>query len=303
MGQGDDCALLEVPEGHTLAVTTDTLNEGIHFFKDMDPYLLGRRCLQVNLSDLSAMGAAPLAFTLSLTLPGAEVSFLEPFSKGLLALAGEYSIPLIGGNTARGPLSITISCYGTLEKGRGLFRDRAQTGDLIFVTGTLGSAGLYVKQGYDTPYPELIKKSEQYRALEREVMTAPCRCAFAQAITEVCDCAIDISDGVVGDLRHILERSHKGARLYLERLPRGQALSALPLDESIELAAFGGGDYELLLCIESEAGMIWRAMQLAEEYQVTLTEVGEITENGYLTCKHGKIAHLQNRPFEHFAPD
>lgn len=298
LGIGDDCALLKLRRDESLAITTDTLNEGIHFFKDTDPYLLGYRALLVNLSDLAAMGADPKAFTLSLSLPEARDDFLEPFAKGLFELADEEQCALIGGNTSKGPLSITVSAYGVTAADV-LRRSGAKSGDGIYVTGSLGLCALYVEAGYGRlKLDKSLLSSLCYKSMHQQ-----CRCAFAK---ELCDleysgCAIDISDGIVGDLGHILECSKAGADLWLDKLPLAQELNTLVDDEQkrLELAAFGGCDYELLFT--SSSANEEEVMALSEELNVPVTKVGIITSSQELRLfNHGKIVRPAAKPFEHF---
>lgn len=298
LGIGDDCALLKLRRDESLAITTDTLNEGIHFFKDTDPYLLGYRSLLVNLSDLAAMGADPKAFTLSLSLPEATDSFLKPFAKGLFELADEEGCSLIGGNTSKGSLSITISAYGVSCTDT-LRRSGAKSGDGIYVTGFLGLCALYVEACYGRlKIDKSLLSSLCYKSMHQQ-----CRCAFAK---ELCDlgyshCAIDISDGIVGDLGHILECSNVGADLWLDKLPLAKELHTLVNDEQkrLELAAFGGCDYELLFTLPAETED--DVMDLCEEHDVPVTKVGIITSSQELRLfNHGKIVRPAAKPFEHF---
>lgn len=296
LGIGDDCALLQPPCGKELAVTTDTLNEGYHFFKGTDPFVLGYRSLQVNLSDLAAMGAAPWCFTLSVTLPEANPAFLKDFAAGLFSLAKAEGIALIGGNTSKGPLSITISAYGLIEEGTAMCRNLARAGEDIYVTGRLGFNGLYVKAGYR----EFATDEQTLLLWCRQSLMGPTRTAFARELKKISRCAIDISDGVVGDLSHILRASQVGAELDLGLLPQDEHLLLLNSpDERIELAAFGGCDYELLFTLDrSRSGTLCR---LSDRYKVPVTKVGTITSSGeFNILKYGKIYDSKLKAFEHF---
>lgn len=299
LGIGDDCALLKVPQGMELTVTTDTLNEGIHFFPGLDPYLLGYKSLIVNLSDLAAMGAKPWCFTLSITLPESSERFLASFAQGLFEAASAAGIALVGGNTSKGPLSVTIGAYGLLPEGRALRRDTAKSGDGIYVTGSLGLSGLYVEAGYGR-----INVSKQILSeLCYKSMHMPMRLKFGSALLcrGISACAIDISDGVVGDLRHILERSAAGAELDLGLLPQASELRSMVADSErrINLAAFGGGDYELMFTVPDEkAGDLRR---LGNELNVPVTRIGTITDDHLLKLlNNGKIFQPAMKPFEHF---
>lgn len=295
LGIGDDCALFAPPHNCQIAVTTDTLNEGYHFFKGTDPYILGYRSLLVNLSDLAAMGATPWCFTLSLTLPSSDPVFLQGFSTGLFSLAQSEGIALIGGNTSKGPLSITISAYGLVEGDTAMRRDCARVGEDIYVTGALGFNALYVRAGYG----ELETDRQTLDDWCSKSMTGPTRTAFAGELKNISRCAIDISDGVVGDLAHILRSSRVGATLNVDLLPQDEHLAILSdEDERIELAAFGGCDYELLFTLDKSHEQELYA--LSDKYGVKVTKVGSITSDEYKILKHGKIYHSKQKAFEHF---
>lgn len=298
LGIGDDCAVMAPPADRDVAVTTDTQNEGVHFFKGTDPRLLGWKSLLVNVSDLAAMGAEPWCFTLSLTIPDSSESFLRPFSEGLFDLASRCRMGLIGGNTSRGPLSVTIEAFGLLPKGRALRRDGGRAGDLIYVTGTLGLPGLYVDAGYGK-----VKASPEQLSLlcEKSMLIAP-RHEFASELLRLglSSCAIDVSDGVVGDLRHIVERSAVGAELDLDALPQADELSQLLPDEDARIydAAYGGGDYELLFT--SAPGKAGAVRALSARTGVSVTCIGRLCGRSLKIMKDDKIATPARKPFEHF---
>ncbi len=301
LGIGDDCALLSIPQGMELAVTTDTLNEGIHFFKGSDPYLLGYKTLAVNISDLAAMGAIPYACTLSVTLNEASPDFLESFAQGFFDCAKNASIknhiPLIGGNTTKGDLSFTVSAYGLCKTGQAMCRDKARVGDGIYVTGSLGLPALAVEIGYG--------KFEELRAdfnkLYKISMMPVSRCDFACALADICRCAIDISDGLCGDLRHILLKSKVGAKLNLSSIPYPDYFKEhhLNADAALKLAISGGGDYELLFTLSPslEAKM----QEIADKTNTPVHKIGEITaENELIFIDHGNIISQNFTAFEHF---
>lgn len=284
-----------------LAVTTDTLNEGIHFFKGSDPYLLGYKTLAVNISDLAAMGAIPYACTLSVTLNEASPDFLESFAQGFFDCAKNASIknhiPLIGGNTTKGDLSFTVSAYGLCKTGQAMCRDKARVGDGIYVTGSLGLPALAVEIGYG--------KFEELRAdfnkLYKISMMPVSRCDFACALADICRCAIDISDGLCGDLRHILLKSKVGAKLNLSSIPYPDYFKEhhLNADAALKLAISGGGDYELLFTLPPslEAKM----QEIADKTNTPVHKIGEITaENELIFIDHGNIISQNFTAFEHF---
>ncbi|MDY6322704.1 MAG: thiamine-phosphate kinase [Succinivibrio sp.] len=299
LGVGDDCALMEIPQGQCLAVTTDTQVEGVHFFKGADPRDLGWKSLLVNLSDLAAMGARPCAFTLSLTLPEAEDAFLKPFSEGLFALAGKAQIPLIGGNTARGQLSVTISAYGLVKAGQALRRDAARAGDLVCVSGALGAPALAVEAGYGRAE---VTQAQKQALLKKSMLIAPLNepaCEVAER--GLCRCAIDISDGFCGDLGHILERSCLGAQVRLEALPLSKELYECDLTQERreDLALYGGGDYQLILVLPERS--FPEAREIFTSHGSSLAAVGAITSSKGLTLmKNGRIHKSDRKGFEHF---
>ena len=239
LGIGDDCALVELPQGKQLAVTTDTLNVGIHFPERTDADDIGYKSLAVNLSDLAAMGAEPAWASLNLSLPASDTDWLRGFSQGFAELAREYNVQLIGGDTTRGPLSITVQLMGWVEPHQCLRRDAARPGDLIYVSGTLGDAALGIKAllGEAKDVPE--------HCIQRLLRPRP-RVELGQALSSCSRCAIDISDGLIADLGHILERSQCGARIELERIPLSPAFSGfygadIPWTDVLSF----GDDYEL----------------------------------------------------------
>lgn len=244
LGIGDDCALLRLAPGQQLAVSTDLLVEGRHFLSTVDPARLGHKALAVNLSDLAACAARPLAFTLSLSMPRADEAFLAPFARGLLALADAHHIELVGGDTTAGPLTIGITVMGEVPPGQALLRSGAREGDELWVSGTLGDARLALEvfrgqvacpgQGFDTL---------------RQAMELPQpRVALGLALRGVASAAIDLSDGLLGDLGHVLRASGQGAELQLAALPCSPLLAAQ--DEALRRTCLlaGGDDYELLFC-------------------------------------------------------
>ncbi len=287
LGVGDDCGLIAVPEGYELAITTDTMVEGVHFFAGTDPKLLGHKLLAVNLSDLAAMGAIPVSITLALTLPKVNESWLASFSEGLFKLAKQYSVDLIGGDTTSGPLTLTIQALGLVEKGRGLLRSAAKTGDLIFVTGALGDAGLGLKieKGYDC--------SSSQRALNRFHTPEP-RIIEGLAIRNYANACIDLSDGIASDLRHILDKSQVGASLDWEKLPLSDEVKEyINVTDDWELPLIAGDDYELCLTVSPDK---------AKLIDIKCTEVGVIeSEPGLRIQRFGVIENMEMKGFEHFS--
>lgn len=297
LGIGDDCALINPSPGMQLAISTDMLVSGRHFFPDADPYMLGHKCLAVNLSDLAAMGAAPVAFTLALSLPEANPEWLEKFSQGMLALADAHQCSLIGGDTTKGPLNICITVFGELPPGRALRRDAAQTGDDIWVSGTLGDARLALA-GY---WKELkLTPTEHSQAALRMHQPSP-RIALGIALRGVAHAALDISDGLIGDLGHILERSKVGASLHIDSLPAGPVLSQQALAKQREFTLAGGDDYELCFTapVAQRAAVI--AAGLASATPVTRVGTIEQAAGLRLLDDFGQPVSLQVSSFDHFS--
>jgi thiamine-monophosphate kinase len=287
LGIGDDCALLSIPEGFELAVTTDTMVENVHFFAGADPELLGHKLLAVNLSDLAAMGALPISVTLALTLPKVDESWLTAFAHGFLKLAERYSVDLIGGDTTSGPLTLTVQAMGLVPKGRALRRSAAHPGDFIYMTGCLGDAGLglKIKQGYNCANPEA--------ALTRFNRPEP-QVDAGQVLIGIAHACIDLSDGLAGDLGHILEQSQVGACLDWDALPLSEAVLTYIKDTgdwSMPLTA--GDDYELCFTVCPE-----QAAQLT----IAATKIGVIEpEPGLRLNKSGTTQPLEVKGFEHFS--
>ncbi len=241
LGIGDDCALLSPRAGTQLAISTDMLVEGRHFFAGADPKLLGHKSLAVNLSDLAAMGAMPLAFTLALSLPAADTAWLRDFSDGMFALAAQHQCQLMGGDTTKGPLTICITVFGEIAQGRALRRDAAKSGDDIWVSGTLGDAQCALA-GYLNQ--QALSASDLEQAASRLHKPVP-RISLGLALQGIAHAAIDLSDGLIGDLKHILHKSGLGATIWCDRLPLGPVLQKQVQAIQYEFALAGGDDYEL----------------------------------------------------------
>ncbi len=246
LGIGDDCALLQPTPGHQLTISSDMLVEGRHFFADVAPEALGHKALAVNLSDLAAMGARPLGFTLALSLPRADDAWLAGFARGLFALADAHACPLVGGDTTRGPLNICITVFGEVRPGRALRRDAAQPGDDIYISGRTGEARLALEWLLGTPWARDAVGPALPAGLRARLERPSPRLALGQALAGVAHAALDLSDGLTGDLGHILAASGVGADIRLGDLPVLPALAALPEAERLTCLLSGGDDYELL---------------------------------------------------------
>jgi len=272
LGIGDDCALLAPAPGRQLAISSDMLVEDRHFFAGADPAMLGHKALAVNLSDLAAMGARPVAFTLALALPAADPVWLEGFSNGLFALADAHGCELVGGDTTKGPLNICITVFGDIEPGHALRRGAAQPGDDIWISGTLGDARLALAGCWKEL--ELAPALQTQAALRLHMPTPRVALGLALAASPVAHAALDISDGLVGDLGHILAASKVGATLDVDALPAGPVLAQQPVALRRRFTAAGGDDYEL--CFTAPARARDAVLAAALQSGTPVTRVGTI---------------------------
>ena len=297
LGVGDDCALLRPAPGMQLAVSSDMLVEGRHFLSTVAPEKLGHKALAVNLSDLAACGATPLAFTLALALPRADEAFAAAFSRGLLALADAAGIELVGGDTTAGPLNICITVFGEVPPGQALMRSGARAGDELWVSGSLGDArlALEVFRG------RVALAGEDFDRVRLAMEVPQPRVALGQVLRGVATAAIDLSDGLMGDLGHILQRSGVGATVDVDALPRSAVLAAQPLALQHECLLAGGDDYELLFAAPPSAAAAVRAA--AAFSGVAVTRCGRIdAESGLRVVDAARRAVATPwRSFDHFA--
>jgi thiamine-monophosphate kinase len=300
LGVGDDCALLAPAPGMQLAISSDMLVEGRHFFADVDARLLGHKALAVNLSDLAACGARPLGFTLALSLPRADAAWTEAFAGGLLALADAHGCELIGGDTTQGPLNICITVFGEVPPGQALLRSGARAGDDIWVSGSLGDARLALQAllGQTPLAPPAL-------AAARQRLEAPTpRVALGQALRGIASSALDLSDGLLGDLGHILAQSQVGAcvdtRLTTPLLEAGRNVR-LPVDLVHQCTLAGGDDYEL--CFTAPAGRREAVAAAGQASAVRVTRIGRIeAEPGLrLIGPDGQPLSPRWASFDHFA--
>jgi len=288
LGIGDDCALLAPTPGMQLAVSSDMLVEDRHFFAGADPFTLGHKCLAVNLSDLAAMGAAPLGFTLALALPQADPAWLDGFSRGLFALADGFGCELVGGDTTKGPLNVCITIFGEVAPGRALRRDAARAGDDIWISGTLGDARLWL-----AGHQGEVQLGAADLALAAPRMHAPTpRVALGRLLAEggLAHAALDISDGLAGDIGHILAASKVGAVIDVDALPAGPALARQPRALRRRYAAAGGDDYEL--CFTAPAGRREAIVAAGERCGTGVTRVGTVVAEAGLRWVDGDGAAL-----------
>ncbi len=299
LGIGDDCALLAPAPGMQLAVSTDMLVEGRHFFAGADARMLGHKSLAVNLSDLAAMGARPTAFTLALALPEADRTWLAGFSSGLFGLADLHDCELIGGDTTKGPLTICITVFGQLQPGQALRRDAAKAGDDIWISGTLGDARLALA-GYRGEVA--LDGPSQDEAAAHMHMPTP-RVALGRALAEqgLAHAALDISDGLVGDLGHILEASGVGARLDVDLLPAGPVLARQDGALRRRFTVAGGDDYEL--CFTAPPAQRDAIMAAGLACATPVTRVGQVEAGQGLRYVDagGQPLRLDLKGFDHFS--
>ena len=273
LGIGDDAAILQIPSAEQVVVCVDTIVSGTHFLPDTPAAEIAHQALAVNLSDIAAMGAKPRWFTLALTLPHAEEAWLQEFSQGLFALAQQHQVHLIGGDTTQGPLAVTIQVLGTLpDAATALLRSGAQVGDKIFVTGTVGDAGLGLAMLRDA----IAVPAHYHDYLRHRYQHPEPRVQLGQQLRDLATSAIDISDGLAADLNHILEQSKVGAVIETSQLPLSLELKqSVAPKNALYLALTAGGDYELCFTVpnhlQKEVGRI------ARETGVPCTCIGEIT--------------------------
>ncbi len=308
LGVGDDCALLQPAPGTQLAISSDMLVEGRHFFPDVDPFTLGHKALAVNLSDLAACGAKPLAFTLALSLPRVDEAWLASFSRGLLALADAHGCELVGGDTTQGPLNICITVFGEVPvvagKSNALLRSGARTGDDIYISGTLGDArlALEVLRGHIALPPALL--SDARARLEQPTP----RVALGQALRGVASAAIDVSDGLLGDLGHVLRLSKVGASVEAPLVAGLMAATRhpewsselLPSDTLQEYVLAGGDDYELAFTALPSAREA--VAEAARQSGTLVTRIGVIEAQPGLRVRgaDGQLLTGRYASFDHF---
>lgn len=287
LGIGDDCALMAVPDGYELAITTDTMVEGTHFFSGADPEKLAHKLLAVNLSDLAAMGAEPVSVTLALTLPDVNETWLKSFAKGFFCLATQFSVDLVGGDTTSGPLTLTVQAFGLVPKGSAMKRSTAKIDDLIFVTGELGDAGLGLKieAGFEC--------DSALNALNQFHQPIP-RIKEGVGIRGIANSCIDLSDGLASDLNHILEKSGVGAWLDWDKIPLSKEVK-----EYIEgtgdwlLPLTAGEDYELCFTVAADK---------VDLIQIDCTQIGVVESQAGLRLQRcGITKKLEAKGFEHFS--
>ena len=298
LGIGDDAAVLALPRDADLVAAVDTIVAGRHFPEATDARSIGHRALAVNLSDLAAMGATPAWATLALTLPNADPAWLERFSAGLLDLADASGVALVGGDTTRGYLTVSVQILGHVPRGTALRRSGARDGDLLAVTGTLGDAGAGL--AFVTHPPANAPPAAVQSLIERFNYPTP-RVQFGVAARGIATAAMDLSDGLVGDLPKLAQASGLAAHVAVERLPLSDAIrAAVPMARALEWALSAGDDYELLLSVPPPRYHELEAA--AAQLNLTLTTVGEMRSgNGVTWSLNGRDFQPACQGFDHFA--
>jgi thiamine-monophosphate kinase len=272
LGVGDDAALFTIADHHQCVITTDALISGKHFFPDTDPYRLGQKSLAVNLSDLAAMGAQPIAFTLALALPQADESWLSAYSRGLLDTAAEFRCDLIGGDTTSSDkLMLSITAIGQVPCGLAIRRDTAQIGDDIWVTGTLGDASLALSMLQNHA---MTSQDDHLRLIRSRLESPTPRISTGILLRSIANSMLDLSDGLAGDLKHILKASAVSARIDLDNLPTSATLQQYPILTQWQHAVSGGDDYEL--CFTAPISHRSSISSLHNQTGVPCTRIGTI---------------------------
>ena len=300
IGIGDDCAILDVPDGYQLAISTDTLISGVHFFADVDPYRLGYKALAVNLSDLAAMGATPKWISLAITLPEIDETWVSEFSRGFFELSNKYNMSLVGGDTTKGPLSITVSVKGIIPRGLALRRDNALDDDLICVSGYLGDGAL----GLESKLNNIPLNNSAYfiDALE---LTDP-QIELGILLRNLASSCMDISDGLTQDLKHILSASSCSAKLELEKLPLSVVLKNevkkgnVTQQQALQFGLTGGDDYELLFTIQPDKLSI---LEKLIDNNIDISVVGTIHKNKQPIIElfdNNKLVSFSQEGWDHF---
>jgi len=297
LGIGDDAALLELPSGVDLVACVDTIVAGRHFLQDADARMIGHRALAVNLSDMAAMGATPAWATLALTMPSADLVWLEKFAAGFLDLADAHAVALVGGDTTRGPLTVSVQILGSVPRGRALRRGGGQAGDILAVSGTLGDAGAglaFVKS------PPPAASADVKALIERFNYPTP-RVQLGLAARGIATAAMDLSDGLIGDLPKLAQASGLAARVAVDQLPLSCAMrNAVSLSQARDWALAGGDDYELLFAVPPSR--FTELLGAANQLNLTLTPIGELQAGEGVTWSlNGKEFTPRVSGYDHFA--
>ena len=297
IGIGDDAAVLSIPTDQQLVISIDTLNQDVHFPEQTSPFDIGHKAVAVNLSDLAAMGALPKWMTLSLSLPKIEQRWLNEFSQGLFSVLNQYEVNLIGGDLTRGPLSMTLQAHGLVPDGKAILRSTAKPGDIIYVSGELGSArlALHVLQKkiklVESDFIEILPMLNRPRP----------QVELGLALRGIATAMLDISDGVLNDLPRILTASHCGAEIDLQKLPLNSILQKnLAKDIAYEYAFVGGDDYQLCFTVAPQQQA--EVKKISENLGIALTPIGVINNSDALTFLNSTMTYTEFKAhaFQHF---
>jgi thiamine-monophosphate kinase len=301
LGVGDDCALLQPTPGMQWAVSSDMLVEGRHFLSTVPPERLGHKALAVNLSDLAACGAKPVAFTLALALPRVDEPFLAGLARGLFALADAQGIELVGGDTTAGPLNLCITVFGEVPPGQALRRDGARAGDALWVSHALGGGLGDARLALEVFRGQASLGADDFESVRRAMELPQPRVALGLGLRGLASAAIDLSDGLVGDLGHVLSRSSVGAVIEVDALPLSPVLAREPRARQLDHALAGGDDYELLFTAApaNEA----QVLAAAAAAGVAVRRIGRIEARPGLRLldAQGRALTLALQGFDHFS--
>lgn len=297
LGIGDDGAITRAPADQVLVTTVDTLLEGTHFFSHTDAFDIGFKAAAVNLSDIAAMGAQPGWASIALTLPSVNEKWLAQFSEGLFSTLNKYDVQLIGGDTTRGPLSVSLQMVGFVPEGKMLTRSAAKPGDLVYVTGTLGDAGLGLLVAQGKQLIDVRYKDEIAARLNRPIP----RVEQGVALRDIANAMIDVSDGLLSDLNHILKASHVGARVIVDKLPLSRGLASVRRElGNWDLPLSAGDDYELCFTVSPQKEAVLH--DAAKYFNCPISCIGEILPDKGLQCllSSGEEIVITRSGFNHF---
>ncbi|MFT5573458.1 MAG: thiamine-monophosphate kinase [Cryomorphaceae bacterium] len=300
LGIGDDAAVITVPDNMELAVSVDTMVEGVHFYPDAEPAHIAHKLFAVNLSDMAAMGANPKWATLTLTLPNSDLTWLASFSESLNAIACKYGVQLIGGDTSRGTLNLSLHIMGLLPKGKAMCRSKARVGDDVYVSNTLGDAALALKCTEGV----LHFRGSQLDNIMPALNQPEPQVDLGLGLLNIANACIDVSDGVVADLSHVAKQSDVSIELNVERIPvSAEYKQHLSMGGTYDLALGGGDDYELAFtAVRDRRGEL---LELAQTLGVKLTKIGRVTKTQDLAVSmslNGEPYHLAEEPgYQHFS--
>jgi thiamine-monophosphate kinase len=297
LGQGDDCAIVSVPLGQEVAISTDTVVAGTHFLETANPKWVAHKALASNISDLSAMGAVPAWVSMAISLPNPDEKWLHDFCEGFYPLANAHNLQLIGGDTTRGPLSITLTIQGLVPTGEALLRSGAQVGDHLFVSGVLGDS----HAGLEVILDESKRSLPCASTLEKRHYMAESRSELGVVLRSLASSCIDISDGLISDIKHIMKRSQVGALIYVDQIPVSDELIRYCSkgEAAWKYALQSGEEYELCFSVPPEK--IDELHKAVEQKGMRITKIGEITQNQDLRLfNHNQLLQSQSQGFDHF---